>query len=409
MIKAAVVGVTGFGGTHYNDLIREYEAGRVQPVAAVVINPDEAADKVARLKEIGCDILPDFDSLIAKYAGKLDICCIPTGIALHKPMSVAAVEAGFNVFVEKPVAATVSEVEEMAAAARKYGKFIAVGFQNMYQSETQRIKEILLSGVIGKPQSFKCYAMWPRHFGYYGRNKWAGRVLGDNGEAILDSPFTNALAHDLNLQLFYAGKTQEEMADVVSVQSVLLRANNIESCDTATIKSVTADGCELLFNVTHAANYLSHPLHIIKCEHGELHTNRAFSMCKVFDADGNIIEEVPFDANPRTNIWNAMIDRVNGKKSFICTPEMAGVHTFVSNAAFDSAPVVDFPDELVSRVTFDETGVERFVVRGIEKILRRTFDENRLLDTGDFSFVRQGRVIEMKTYNGFQNLQGYGK
>ena len=409
MIKAAVVGVTGFGGTHYNDLIREYEAGRVQPVAAVVINPEDAAAKVARLKEIGCDILPDFDSLIAKYAGKLDICCIPTGIALHKPMSVAAVEAGFNVFVEKPVAATVSEVEEMTAAAGKYGKFIAVGFQNMYQSETRRIKEILLSGLIGKPQSFKCYAMWPRHFAYYGRNKWAGRVLGDNGEAILDSPFTNALAHDLNLQLFYAGKTQEKMADVVSVQSVLMRANNIESCDTASIRTVTSDGCELLFNVTHAANYLSHPLHIIKCERGELHTNRALSMCKVFDADGNIIEEVPFDATPRNNIWSAMIDRINGKNSFICTPEMAGVHTLVSNAAFDSAPVVDFPDELVSRVTFDETGVERFAVRGIEKILRRTFDENRLFDTGDFSFVRQGRVIDMKTYNGFQNTQGYGK
>ena len=69
MIKAAVVGVTGFGGTHYNDLIREYEAGRVQPVAAVVINPEEAAAKVAKLQEIGCDILPDFDSLISKYAG----------------------------------------------------------------------------------------------------------------------------------------------------------------------------------------------------------------------------------------------------------------------------------------------------------------------------------------------------
>lgn len=409
MIKAAVVGVTGFGGTHYNDLIREYEAGRVQPVAAVVINPEDAAAKVARLKEIGCDILPDFDSLIAKYAGKLDLCCIPTGIAWHKPMSVAAVEAGFNVFVEKPVAATVSEVREMALAAGKCGKFIAVGFQNMYQSETLRIKEILLSGMIGKPQSFKCYAMWPRHFAYYNRNKWAGRILGDNGEAIMDSPFTNALAHDLNLQLFYAGNKLEEMADVVSVQSVLMRANDIESCDTASIRTVTADGCELLFNITHAANLLSHPLHIIKCERGELHTNRAFSMCKVFDNDGNLIEEVPFDANPRTNIWNAMIDRVNGKNSFICTPEMAGVHTLVSNAAFDSAPVVNFPAELVSTVTFDETGVERRVVRGIEKILRRTFDENRLFNTGDFSCVRQGKVIDIKNYNGFQNCQGYGK
>ena len=173
MIKAAVVGITGFGSTHYHDLIREYEAQRVQPVAAVVINPEDAVEKVQKLRSIGCDILPDFDSLLQKYAGKLDICCIPTGIALHKSMSVAAVEAGFNVYVEKPVAATVDEVNEMSAAARRTGKFIAVGYQNMYQKETRRIKEILTSGIIGKPQQFRCYALWPRSFTYYNRNKWA--------------------------------------------------------------------------------------------------------------------------------------------------------------------------------------------------------------------------------------------
>jgi hypothetical protein len=71
--------------------------------------------------------------------------------------------------------------------------------------------------------------------------------------------------------------------------------------------------------------------------------------------------------------------------------------------------VIDFPEELISTVTFDETGVERRVVRGIEKILRRTFDENRLFNEDDFSFVRPGKIIDLKQYNGFQNIQGYGK
>ena len=88
---------------------------------------------------------------------------------------------------------------------------------------------------------------------------------------------------------------------------------------------------------------------------------------------------------------------------------MAGVHTLVSNAAFDSAPVVDFPAELVSRVTFDETGVERNVVRGIEKIMRTAFDESRMFNQTDFPFVQVGKVIDMKDYNGFQNCQGLEK
>ena len=410
MVKAAVVGVTGFGAVHYNDLLREYEAGRVQPVAAVVINPDEAQDKIARLKEIGCDILPDFDTLIAKYSGKLDICCIPTGIAMHKPMSIAAVEAGFNVYVEKPVAATVDEVRDMSAAAARCGKFIAVGYQNIYQPETHRVKEVLTSGIIGKAQKFKCYAMWPRNFAYYARNKWAGALVGADGVPVLDSPFTNALAHDLMLQLFFSGCSFNEMVRPARVQAAMMRANEIQSCDTASIRIESECGKEILFTITHAANCSSHPVHVIQCEKGHIDFARCTpAYAKVYNASGEEIEDIPFAANVRKNIWDALIDRINGKDAFICTPEMAGVHTLVSDAVFDSAPIIDVPAELISTVTFDETGIERNVVSGIEKILRRTFDEERILDQCDYPFIRRGEVQEIAGYTSFENRFGYGK
>ena len=409
MIRAAVVGITGYGQTHYNDLMREYAAGRVKPVAAVVINPDEAAEKVAALREIGCDILPDFDSLITKYAGQIDVCCIPTGIALHKPMSVAAVRAGFNVYVEKPVAATVEEVREMTDAAEKYGKFIAVGYQDMYQSFTHRIKEVLMSGVIGKALKLKCYGLWPRSFVYYGRNRWAGRVIGDNGEAILDSPFTNALAHDLNLQLFYAGETFGSMAEVAAVQAAMFRANDIESCDTASIRMTTVRGQELLFTVSHAANCKVNPLHVITCEKGEIRANRCDRFAKVYDSCGNLIEDIPFNNPIRNSVWDALVDRLNGKDSFICTPAMAGVPVQVANAVFDSAPVIPVPEELISTVTFDETGALRRVVTGIEAAACRAFTESRMLNADDFSFIRPGEVVDMKNYTSFQNRMGFGK
>lgn len=409
MIRAAVVGITGYGQTHYNDLMREYAAGRVKPVAAVVINPDEAAEKVAALRGIGCDILPDFDSLISKYAGLIDICCIPTGIALHKTMSVAAVRAGFNVYVEKPVAATVDEVREMSAAAEKSGKFIAVGYQDMYQSFTHRIKEILMSGVIGKALKLKCYGLWPRSFVYYARNRWAGRVIGDNGEAILDSPFTNALAHDLNLQLFFAGETFGSMAELATVQAAMFRANDIESCDTASIRITTSCGQELLFTVSHAANCKANPLHVISCEKGEIRFNRCDRFAKVYDNNGDLIEDIPFNNPVRNSVWDALVDRLNGNDRFICTPAMAGVPVQVANAVFDSAPVVPFPEELISTVTFDETGALRRVVTGIEAAAFRAFEASRMLNADDFPFIRPGEVVDMKDYTSFQNRMGFGK
>ena len=409
MIKVAIVGVTGFGSTHYNDIMREYAAGRVQPTAAVIINPEEAGEKVDKLRAAGCDILPDFDTLIAKYAGKIDLCCIPTGIALHKMMSVAAVAAGFNVFVEKPVAATVDEVSAMSEAAAKYGKFIAVGYQDMYQPSTFRIKEVLNSGMIGKALKFKCSALWPRSFVYYNRNRWAGRIIGDHGEAILDSPFTNALAHDLNLQLFYAGNTFEGMPEISTVQAALFRANDIESCDTGSLRITTACGKELILNVTHAANCQSNPRHIIQCEKGYILTNRCEKIGTVYDQNGEEIETISFDSPVRINMWDAMIDRINGKNTFIYTPEMAGVHTLVANAAFDSAPIVTAPPSVVSTVTFDITGARRRVVSGIEAVFNTAFEEARMLNKNDYPFIQPGPVVDMKSFSSFANRMGYGK
>ena len=120
--------------------------GRVNFAAAVIHQNQVSPENLEKLKALNVEIFPDYPSMLAKYAGKLDICCIPTGIALHRPMTEAALAAGANVFVEKPVAPVLADAEAMEAAARKAGKFVAVGYQTIYQPETRRIKEMLLSG-----------------------------------------------------------------------------------------------------------------------------------------------------------------------------------------------------------------------------------------------------------------------
>ena len=411
MIKAAIVGVTGFGAAHYHDLLRENKAGRVLPVAAVVRTPSKAQEQISELTKLGCDILPDFETLLAKYAGKLDICCIPTGIAQHKPMTVAACEAGWNVFVEKPVAGTKAEADAMAEASERTGKYVAVGYQTMYQPELHHIKEILLSGIIGKPLKFKCYALWPRPHSYYGRNPWAGKLFGADGDIILDSPFTNALAHDLNLQLFFAGKTFRDTADIVSIQGSLFRANKIESCDTVSLKLITAQDQEIIFTVSHACNFNVNPENVIECEKGVIYFGRNDNKVKVVGKDGNVIETFDYYTpdNVRTNIWNALINRLTDPEQFICDAVIASKHTLVANAVFDNIEIRDVPEEFVRRaISFDETDGRRTVIAGIEKAIRDSYDAGRLLDETDFPFAAPGKAFTLDGYKSFEGRL-YGK
>ena len=122
MINAAIIGVSGFGAVHLNDLFREHEAGRVNFVAAVIHQNQVTPENLEKIKALNVEIFTDYPSMLTKWAGKLDLCCIPTGIALHRPMTEAALAAGANVFVEKPVAPVLEDAEAMEAAARKAGK-----------------------------------------------------------------------------------------------------------------------------------------------------------------------------------------------------------------------------------------------------------------------------------------------
>ncbi len=105
MIRAAIIGVSGYGATIYSDLMREKNNGLLEITAATIINQNEEKAKCDELKAMGCRLYTDYREMLGNE--KLDICFIPTGIHLHAPMTVAALEAGVNVVVEKPAAATV--------------------------------------------------------------------------------------------------------------------------------------------------------------------------------------------------------------------------------------------------------------------------------------------------------------
>jgi len=398
MINVAVIGISGFGNVHYNDLVREYKAGRANIVAAAVINQAEEAAKCDYLRSIGCKLFTDYRTMLDEFRGRIDLCFIPTGIAMHCPMTVAALEAGANVYVEKPVAATVEETEIMKAAERKTGKFVAVGYQTMYQPDTHLVKRLVLDGTIGEPRIFKCYALWPRDDAYYARNNWAGKAS-VNGKWVLDCPFTNALAHFLNLLSFHAGKTFGETVDPVAVQAGLFRANQIETNDFATIRVEAADGRELYFHVTHVSEKNVNPISRIEGDGGTIdYTDNGIDVTL---ANG---ETTHYDPTPaadvRKNIFDALLKRLEDPKQFICTIDIAAKHTLISNAVFDSVPGVAIPADAI-QTSVAEDGVSRLVVPGIDGAIRRAWEENRLVDTRDFAWAAPGSPFPLDGYRGF--------
>jgi len=402
-MKTCIIGVSGFGSVHYRDLMREHAAGRADVIAATVINQAEETDKCNRLREIGCRLYTDYRQMLDQHGAECDICFIPTGIPLHAPMAVAAVRAGCNVFVEKPLAATVQEAAAMKQAAAETGRFIAVGYQTMYASETRVMKQTILDGRLGRLRSVSVGACWPRGDRYYNRNDWAGRLR--TGESwVLDSPFNNALAHQLNMICFLAGKTFARSAVLKRLEAELYHANRIESADTCAIRVYTEDDIRLHFFATHCSEGSSDPVIRVRGDKGCMSWTLGRTLC--IERAGHPVEVMDVDNGElqRLRIFEHLAARLQDPHAFICDPDIAATQTLVVNAAHQACPIHEIAPEFIVRQPSSDDTVT--VIRGVDAVVKQAFADEKLFSELAVPWAQKARALDLEYYTGFSGQAG---
>ncbi len=148
-----------------------------------------------------------------------DIINVVTPHALHAEMSIKALDAGFNVLVEKPMALNVEDCDAMNEAANRSGKKLWVVKQNRYNVPIRLAKDAMDKGRLGKIFIIKCDVLWNRYQGYYDDSPWRGSLEQEGGAL-----FTQA-SHFIDLLIWWCG-------EVVSATGVAETQNhNIETED----------------------------------------------------------------------------------------------------------------------------------------------------------------------------------
>jgi predicted dehydrogenase len=90
----------------------------------------------------------NFDNMLA--AGGLDAVVVATSVKMHFPMAKAALLAGKHVMIEKPMASSAEQCEELNAIARQKGLVLMVGHTFLYSPAVRKIKEIVDRGDLGQ-------------------------------------------------------------------------------------------------------------------------------------------------------------------------------------------------------------------------------------------------------------------
>ena len=116
-VRVAVVGVGDFGRNH----ARVYRRLEGAEFVGVVDRDSERARSVA--DEFGTAVLPDLDSL----TGLVDAVSLAVPTIEHAHIGCLLLSRGIDVLVEKPIAASVAEADELINAAQQYARVLQIG------------------------------------------------------------------------------------------------------------------------------------------------------------------------------------------------------------------------------------------------------------------------------------------
>jgi len=145
MMNVAIAGC-GYWGPN---LIRNFNALSDCEVVKVC---DHDQNRLSHIKSLynKIEITTDFDEIIS--SDTIDAVAIATPVCFHYEMAKKSLEAGKHTFIEKPMASSVAECQELVDIAKKKKLILMVGHTFVYSTPVRKIKEIIDSGELGQLQ-----------------------------------------------------------------------------------------------------------------------------------------------------------------------------------------------------------------------------------------------------------------
>ena len=140
-VKVGVVGVGAMGENH----VRVYHKMEEADLVAVSDVSERALKKIE--KKYNAKGYTEYSDLLEDPEIEAVSVCVPT--TFHHDVVMEAIKNKKHVLVEKPIAFTLEEAEEMISAAKEAGVLLATGHVERFNPAVQKAKELIDDGVIG--------------------------------------------------------------------------------------------------------------------------------------------------------------------------------------------------------------------------------------------------------------------
>lgn len=149
-----------------------------------------------------CDIVPEnIETLLAKHDLQndlsilrytdykkmiesnpdLEVVAIATSSGNHAEIALYCIDHGINVIIEKPMAMSMADADEIVRRSEEKGVVVSACHQNRFNVAVQEVRKALEEGRFGKLSHGSIHVRWNRNKGYYDQAPWRGTWAEDGG------------------------------------------------------------------------------------------------------------------------------------------------------------------------------------------------------------------------------------
>lgn len=191
----------------------------------------------------------DKDTAIKRYIdykkmieqNKLDLVAIATESGNHAEIALDCIDHGINCIIEKPIAMSIQEADQIIRHAEEKGVKVSACHQNRFNIAVQEMRKAVEAGRFGKLSHGSVHVRWNRNVDYYAQAPWRGKWASDGGALM------NQCIHGIDLLRWMMGdeveevygQTRQQFHDYLEAEDVGMAVIKFKNGAVATIEGTT--------------------------------------------------------------------------------------------------------------------------------------------------------------------------
>ena len=209
-MKYALIGCGRISTNH----VKAAVANKLEIVAVCDVLPERMQEVLAKHgleNDATIARYTDYKMMIADHP-EIQLISIATESGLHAEIALYCIDNGINVIIEKPMAMSLADADEIIKRSEEKHVKVSACHQNRFNIAVQQMRKALEEGRFGKLSHGSIHVRWNRNKDYYDQAKWRGTWAQDGGALM------NQCIHGIDLLRWMMGNDIDEVYGVTKQQ-----------------------------------------------------------------------------------------------------------------------------------------------------------------------------------------------